>query len=311
VNFIRWPTNLWKETIFFPPLYFLVERAMSIKLTEFMVENYARAVPMDLNEWLSINPLPSICEEKADGFRVFLYKSNGTILLATRHGRIYSDASHPLLFKKLEILHAPEIPKKVIFDAEYIAPDELHIFDVLRVDDRDLTSASLLERKKVLSQLLTGPRKFLEVPWELVSSVKGILEYKRNELSKGHEGIIVKNPSSFYGQRNSWLKLKRFDTVDVFVVGVEKTQDMDRSGVPHSWFIGIYDENNQVLEIGKVGTYLKEVDPTKIAIGTVLEVQYQQFTADRKLRQPFIIKIREDKTKEECRISQIPGYEHA
>ena len=83
---------------------------------------------------------------------------------------------------------------------------------------------------------------------------------------------------------------------------------MDRSGIPHSWFIGIYDENNQVLEIGKVGTYLKEVDPTKIIVGTVLEVQYQEFTDDRKLRQPFIIKIREDKTREECRISQIPGY---
>ena len=286
----------------------MIGHSLSVKLTEFMVENYARAVPMDLNEWLSINPLPSICEEKADGFRVFLYKSNGTILLATRHGRIYSDASHPLLFKTLQVLHAPEIPKKVIFDAEYVAPDELHIFDVLRVDDRDLTSTSLLERKRILSSLLTGPRKFLQVPWELESSVKGILEYKASELSKGHEGIIVKNPSSYYGQKNSWLKLKRFDTVDCFVVGVEKTQDMDRSGIPHSWYIGVFDENNQVLEIGKVGTYLKEVDPTKITIGTVIEVQYQQFTEDRKLRQPFIVKTRDDKMREECTISQFPGY---
>jgi ATP-dependent DNA ligase len=275
-----------------------------------MVENYARAVPMELNEWLSLNPPPSICEEKSDGFRVFLYKSNSTILLTTRHGRIYSEASHPHLFKKLQILNTQEIPKKVILDGEYIAPEELHIFDVLRIEEKDLTRESLLERKKILSQLLSGPREIFKVPWVLVNSAKEILEYKKNELAKEHEGIIVKNPSSFYGQRNSWLKLKRYDTLDCFVIAVERTQEMDRSGVPHSWFIGIYDENNQILEIGKVGTYLKEVDPTKIVIGTIVEVQYQEFTSDRKLRQPFIVKIREDKAREDCRISQIPGYSH-
>jgi ATP-dependent DNA ligase len=273
-----------------------------------MVENYAKAVPMDLNEWLSLNPLPSICEEKSDGFRVFIFKSDGKILLATRHGRIYSDSSHPLLFKKIEILKAPEIPKKVIFDGEYVAPDKLHIFDLLRVDDRDLTSTILIDRKRILSDLLSGPRKLFAIPWVLVNSVQEILDYKKSELSKGNEGIIVKNPSSLYGQRNSWLKLKRFDTVDCFIIGVERTLEMDRSGVPHSWFIGIYDENNQVLEIGKVGTYLKEVDPTRIKVGTVVEIQYQEFTVDKKLRGPFIIKIREDKIKEECNISQIPGY---
>src|SRR3984893_4372068 len=192
-----------------------------------MVENYAKAVSMDFTEWLSLNPLPSICEEKADGFRVFLFKSNGTILLATRHGRIYSEASHPLLFKKLQILNTPEIPKKVIFDGEYVAPDELYIFDVLRVGEEDLTTMILLERKKILSQLLSGPRKPFEVPWSLVNSVGEILGYKKRELAKNHEGIIVKNPSSFYGQRNSWLKLKRYDTADCFGIAVERTQEMD------------------------------------------------------------------------------------
>src|ERR1700730_17925954 len=165
-----------------------------------MVENYARAVPMELNEWLSLNPFPSICEEKSDGFRVFAYKSNGKILLATRHGRIYSDATHPLLFKKLEILNTPDLPTQVIFDGEYVAPDELHIFDVLRVGEKDLARTMLLERKKILSTLLSGPRKNLDVPWALVNTVGEILAHKKDELSKGHEGIIVKNPSSLYGQ---------------------------------------------------------------------------------------------------------------
>jgi len=275
-----------------------------------MVENYARAVTMDLSEWLSLNPPPSICEPKSDGFRVFVFKSNDKILLATRHGGIYSESTHPMLFKKIDILRAPEIPQKVIFDGEYVAPDELHIFDLLRIDDRDLTSQVLLERKKILSELLSGPRKSLELPSVLANSYQEIQDFKKSEISKGGEGIIVKNPSSVYGQRNSWLKLKRFDTVDCFIIGVERTLEMDRSGVPHSWFIGLYDENDRVLEIGKVGTYLKDVDPTKINIGTVVEIQYQEFTEDKKLRGPFIIKIREDKMKEECKISQIQSFHH-
>ncbi|MDA4111849.1 MAG: hypothetical protein OK439_04880 [Thaumarchaeota archaeon] len=281
---------------------------MSAKLTEFMVQNYAKAVTMDLAEWLSLNPLPSFCEPKSDGFRVFVFKSNDKILLATRHGGIYSESTHPILFRKIETLKAPELPQRIIFDGEYIAPDQLHIFDLLRIDDRDLMSQILLERKKILSELLSGERKSFEVPSVLANSFQEIQDYKKSEVSKDGEGIIVKNPSSFYRQKNSWLKLKRFDTLDCFVTGIERTQEMERTGVPHSWYMGIFDENDRVLEIGKVGTYLKDVDPSRINIGTVVEVQYQQFTEDKKLRGPFIIKIRDDKTKEECKISQIPGY---
>ena len=80
---------------------------------------------------------------------------------------------------------------------------------------------------------------------------------------------------------------------------------MDRTGIPHSWFVGLYDESGEVVEMGKVGTYLKEVDPSRIDVGTVVELQYQEITDDNKFRGPFIIKIREDKTMKECTTSQV------
>jgi len=124
---------------------------MSSALTEFMVENYAKAVSIDLAEWLEINPTPSLCEPKQDGFRVFVFKSREKTLLTTRHGVIYSESTHPRLFKKIEALRSAEIPDQLVLDGEYVSPDELHIFDVLRIAEEDLTGRILTERKKILS----------------------------------------------------------------------------------------------------------------------------------------------------------------
>jgi ATP-dependent DNA ligase len=278
---------------------------MSSALTEFMAENYAKAVSIDLAEWLELNPPSSLCEPKQDGFRVFLFKSHEKILLTTRHGVIYSESTHPRLFKRIEVLNVTGVPDQLVLDGEYISPDELHIFDVLRIGEEDLTGQILTKRKKTLSELLSGQREFLEVSSELKNSFQEIMEYKERQLLLGKEGIIVKNPLSTYGQKNSWLKLKRHDTADCFITGVERTLEMDRTGIPHSWFVGLYDESGDIVEMGKVGTYLKEVDPSRIDVGTVVELQYQEITEDNKFRGPFIIKIREDKTMKECTTSQV------
>ncbi len=284
---------------------------MSHSLTEFMTEKYARAVSTDLGDWLERNPPPCLCEPKYDGFRVFIFKSGEKVLLATRHGAIYSESSHPLLFKKiLPLKKSPELPGRLVLDGEYRSPDSLWIFDVLQVGGEDVTAQSLLQRKKILSDILSGDREFLLVRYNLANSFQEVIEYKEKVLNSGgesKEGVVIKNPSSTYGQKNSWLKLKNFDTADCFITGIDRTIEMDRTGIPHSWFLGLYDNSGQIVEMGKVGTYLKEVDPSKIVIGTIVEIQYQQVTEDRKFRGPFILRIREDKKKEECTFSQIPS----
>lgn len=281
---------------------------MSSALTEFMLQKYAKALSIDLADWLVLNPPPCICEPKYDGFRVFIFKSDEKVLLTTRHGVIYSESSHPQLFKKIQpLIKSSGVPEKVVLDGEYHGPDQLWIFDVLQVEDDDLTARTLLQRKEILAEILSADREFLLVPYEIEDSFEAILNYKAKMLAGREEGVVVKNPSSTYGQKNAWLKLKRSDTADCFVTGIERTVEMDRTGVPHSWFIGLYDDQGNILEMGKVGTYLKVVDPSKILVGTVVEIQFQEVTVDKKFRGPFIIGIREDKKKEECTLSQIPA----
>ncbi len=274
---------------------------MSDLLPNYVLENYSKAVKIDLSTWLSLNPLPSICEQKLDGIRVFLFKSGDQLVLSSKHGGIYTPRGNPRVFAKVpEFLHAPH---RMILDGEYVAHEGLFLFDVLRVDDRDVRSSILTERKKILGEILRGTN--LEVPFKFAKSSEEITSSMEEIVAEGGEGVIVKNPASMYGQLNSWLKLKRYDTIDCFVMDYEETQEMKKSGIPRSWYVGVYDASGQRVSLGKVGSFVERVDPRDVRVGSVIEVRFQEVTDDLKLRAPFILRIRHDKTPAECLLSQI------
>jgi ATP-dependent DNA ligase len=260
-------------------------------------------VKQDLGTWLSKNPLPSLVEAKFDGIRVFLFKSGEKLVLSSKHGGVYTPKSTPNVFSRVtEFVHAPN---RMILDGEYVAREGkgLFLFDVLQVDDRDLRPKPLMERKKVLREILTGTD--LEVPYTMAKTSAKITALMEEMVRKGREGVVVKNPASSYGQRNSWLKLKKFDTVDCFVTGVQETGEMRSTGMARSWSVAVYDDEGKVVDIGNVGSTVERVDPRQVKKGSVVEVRYQEVTRDRKLRAPFILRIRHDKTPEECVLSQL------
>ncbi len=276
---------------------------MSDQLPNYILENYSKAVKIDLGTWLIKNPLPSICEAKYDGIRVFLFKSGDKLVLSSKHGGIYTPKGTPQVFSRVpEFLHAPN---RMILDGEYVARQSkgLFLFDVLQVDDRDLRSKTLSERKKILREILKGTG--LEVPYKLAKSSDKIMALRNDMVEKGGEGIVVKNPESSYGQPNSWLKVKRFDTIDCFVIDIQETQELKRTGIARSWSVGVYDDDGQVVNLGNVGSTVERVDPRHVKKGSVIEVRFQEVTRDKKLRAPFILRIRHDKTPGECLLSQL------
>ncbi|HUH99604.1 MAG TPA: RNA ligase family protein, partial [Nitrososphaerales archaeon] len=199
---------------------------MSDELSNYVLENFAHAVKMDLGTWLIANPLPALCEPKLDGVRVFLFKSGEKLVISSKRGELYTPKSSPKVFSTVpEFVHAPH---QMILDGEYVAKKGLFLFDVLQVDDRDVRSIPLTERKKILHEILRGNN--VEVKANLAKTTEQILALKERLIKKGEEGMIVKNPTSAYGQPNSWLKLKRFDTIDCFVTAYGETQEMKRTG---------------------------------------------------------------------------------
>ncbi|MBI3841129.1 MAG: hypothetical protein HY297_04140, partial [Thaumarchaeota archaeon] len=50
---------------------------------------------------------------------------------------------------------------------------------------------------------------------------------------------------------------------------------------------------------------VERVDPKHIKRGSVVEIRFQELTRDKKLRAAFVLRIRHDKTPEECLMSQL------
>lgn len=276
---------------------------MSEELPTYVLENYSKAVKVELGTWLAKNPLPSLVETKYDGIRVFLFKSGDKLVLSSKHGGIYTPKSTPQVFSRVpEFLHAPN---RMILDGEYVAREAkgLFLFDVLQVDNRDVRLEPLTDRKKILAEILKGTG--LEVQSTLVKTTEKIMELRDQAVRDGREGVMVKNPQSTYGQQGSWLKLKKFDTIDVFVTGIVETKEMRSTGIPRSWSVAVYDDAGQVVDLGNVGSMVERVDPRKVKKGSVIEVRFQELTRDRKLRAPFILRVRHDKTPDECLDSQL------
>ena len=184
---------------------------MSDQLPNYVKENYAKAVKLDLGTWLLSNPLPALCERKYDGIRVFLFKSGEKLVLSSKHGGIYTPRGTPKVFSKVpEFLHAPH---RMILDGEYVAHEGkggaaaaaaaggVFFFDVLQVDDRDIRAKSLTERKDVLRAILEGTG--LDVPYELAGTAQEIIAAKDEAIKDGAEGILVKNPAAGYGHKPS------------------------------------------------------------------------------------------------------------
>lgn len=98
---------------------------------------------------------------------------------------------------------------------------EFHAFDCLHANGEDLLDTALTERREHLGTVIPGVESTLTVTDD-VDVVEAVDE---DALRTGHEGIMLKNPGSWYtpGSRGkNWLKRKPdVETLDLVVTGAE------------------------------------------------------------------------------------------
>jgi bifunctional non-homologous end joining protein LigD len=195
------------------------------------------------------------------------------------------------------------------------------VFDMLKVDDKDLTRTPLLERKRLLQETVSESERLLICPY---IEEKGE-DYFTAVTESGFEGIMAKKKDSRYypGKRSGyWLKIKKTATADCIIGGYTQGE-----GARESTFGALLLGVGCPLEfVGKVGSGFTEDDLTHLfdlltQIETeeppfsapipidnihfvkphyVCEVKYQQITPDNKLRAPVFLRMRYDKNPSEC-----------
>lgn len=107
-------------------------------------------------------------------------------------------------------------------------PATYHIFDIMEYNGENLIDHPLKERKKILLEAVTPGEHNVLVPFKQVDN-STIYEHFKEYTGEGHEGAILKNTNSKYepGKRTGqWIKIKREDTVDVYIIGATKSDSI-------------------------------------------------------------------------------------
>ena len=171
-------------------------------------------------------------EVKFDGYRALLIKDGKHVRLRSRNDK---DLTHT--YPSITAAAARLRAQRAIVDGEIVALDAngrpsfqalqhrgthpghsivFYAFDLLHLDDRDLTSAPLTQRRDRLPHVLDGSGVLLSI--ELPGTAQEVIDAV---TALGLEGVIAKRRSSKYtpGERTmSWVKLK-LDRQQEFVIG--------------------------------------------------------------------------------------------
>ncbi len=188
-----------------------------------------------------------IFERKFDGIRLIAFKNGSDVRLFSRN-RLPLNGSYPAVVQAIANLPVDD----VILDGEAVGGWErfgsadYYVFDVLRLNGRDLTALPLDDRRAVLGSLP------LQLPVEHVAALDGPDPWERAR-AEGWEGVIAKRRDSTYEHRRSksWLKMK-CESRHAFVVGGFTDPQGKRVGLG-ALLVGYYDQE-EFCFAGKIGT---------------------------------------------------------
>lgn len=272
-------------------------------------------------------------EVKWDGFRAVAIHDHDKTILKSRNDKDLSERFLPITKAVAKLKHNVVLDGEIVVVDEDGKPHfewlqnnmrssqgklVYYVFDILWCDGADVTAWSLTERRKLLKAVL-GTSQLVR----LSDGVKGKGRELFNQIvHAGMEGVVAKNLDSTYqiGKRgNDWLKIKSRLRQEVVIGGYTEPRGSRKN--LGAILVGYY-EAGKLHYCGHVGTgfnnetlvYLQtklnklerktspfsnEVKANDVVHWVkpllVCEVEYQEITKSRTMRQPSFLGIRSDK----------------
>jgi DNA ligase-1 len=302
---------------------------------------------------------PAAVEYKYDGFRMQIHKGKQGINIFTRRledvtkqfpevveyvkkhvkGKefiIDSEAVgyNPKTGKYLPFQNISQRIKRK-YEIERMAKDfpvELNIFDVIYYEGKNLIKEEFGKRHELLWKIVDQvPKKIILAKNLITSEEKEVKKFYEESLKAGNEGIMFKALDAPYkpGARvGHMVKLKpTMETLDLVIVGADWGEGK-RANWLSSFTIACIDEEGNFLEVGKVGTGIKEKEEegvsfeqltkmlkplitstkgkeVKVKPKVVIEVKFEEiqksptYASGYALRFPRLVQIREDRGPED------------
>jgi len=280
-----------------------------------------------------------VYEEKYDGYRILAYKEGSRVTLLSRNAKDRTDS-----FSAVAAAVSRLRDRTLLLDGEVVAfdrrrvsrfqllqrgdaPHVFAVFDCLYRAGADLRREPLSARRKALEAAVARSEGLL-VSRRLARN--GLAAY-RAARRRGFEGIVAKDAASVYEEKRSgrWLKVKVHQEEEFVVAGFTPPRG-SRSHIG-ALLLGAY-EGDRLHFVGKVGAGFSEQTLASLsrllrpllrakpafaaaprekgaqwlAPRLVAQIAFQEWTADRKLRQPVFLGLRDDKKPSECRMPEAP-----
>ncbi|MEM5833323.1 MAG: ATP-dependent DNA ligase, partial [Candidatus Aenigmatarchaeota archaeon] len=162
----------------------------------------------------------------------------------------------PMPFQKL----SQRIHRK--YDIEKISkeiPVQLNLFDIIYLNGETFFETPLIKRREILKNIVKEEELKIQLAESIYSdNIREIEEFYNRALSLKQEGIMLKNPQSFYifGRHvGGWYKIKPImETLDVVIVGAEYGEG-SRSKWLSRYLFAVRDEDTgELLTCGMVST---------------------------------------------------------
>lgn len=242
-------------------------------------------MPPDGEDWLY--------ELKYDGYRILAYIEGNSVRLITRNGNDYTKRFPDVVYSLINWADG----RTMVLDGEMVITDTegktdfqalqnymknpqsknltYIVFDLLALDGEDLRGHQLIDRKNALEALMKHAPENLYYSRHVRGKVK---ESFRAACEAGLEGIVGKKADSVYSQaRNGdWIKLKCAKRQE-FVIGGYTLSHKKTSGIS-SLLLGVYEENGELVYVGRAGTGLSETDMKELL---------EKFVGIKRMEPPF------------------------
>jgi DNA ligase-1 len=211
-------------------------------------------------------------------------------------------------------------------------PVMVNVFDAMQVNSKNLLKTPFRERRAEIQKIVNEVPEKLSIARQIITDNPGkAQEFYKEALQMGNEGIMAKNLDAPYkpGSRVGYgIKIKPvMETLDLVIVGAEWGEGKRASWLS-SFTIACIDSNGNFVEIGKVGTGIKEKEQEGVTFEQltnllkpltlsekgkevivkpqiVIEINYEEiqksptYASGYALRFPRLISIREDRSPED------------
>jgi hypothetical protein len=194
-----------------------------------------------------------LVQEKYDGMRIQIHKIDNKVKIYSFNGKDITKKcpkqveimkekkfgecildAELMMFKDKTPLHRAQVVAHVFKDKELEGQLKVHVFDIMRHNDRDMTEEVLQDRIQILFQnysvhsdeMLAFPSK---KDTRIADSIKDIGNYAK-EIMKipTAEGVVIKDLTSTYikgAKKNpKWIKWKKFVDLDLIVLDKKSTK---------------------------------------------------------------------------------------